>query len=41
MRRMVEGFYGVGKGPSTALRAVPSPAKAGEELGAQNFCCLS
>ncbi|MEA3010660.1 MAG: hypothetical protein QOJ91_2352 [Sphingomonadales bacterium] len=29
MRSMVEGFFGVGKNPSTALRAVPLPRKAG------------
>jgi hypothetical protein len=29
---MVEGFFGSWKNPSTALRAVPLPGKAGEEF---------
>ena len=31
MRSMVEGFFLRPKNPSTALRAVPLPRKAGEE----------
>jgi hypothetical protein len=29
MRSMVEGFFGLLKNPSTALRAVPLPRKSG------------
>jgi hypothetical protein len=32
MRSMVEGFFERLKNPSTALRAFPSPANAGEDF---------
>ena len=32
MRSMVEGLLPAVRGPSTALRAVPSPSNAGEDL---------
>ncbi len=36
MRSMVEGFSGVRKNRSTALRAVPLPASAGEDLSSSS-----